>query len=115
MFQADEYPKLVVECRDTGVGISETDQKKLFKMFGRLNNTNQMNTHGVGLGLFICKQIVEQFDGIILVKSELGRGTSFFFSFRIESAEVLANTGWIRSDRLSEVQDECDIQLPKCT
>ena len=81
-------PKLVTEVRDTGVGISSEDQLSLFKMFGKLKDTSQMNTSGVGLGLFICKQIVDQFDGEILVKSELGKGTSFFFIFEIEGAEV---------------------------
>ena len=41
-------------------------------MFGTLQNTKQMNTHGVGLGLFICKKIVEEFEGAIFVQSEFG-------------------------------------------
>lgn len=57
-------------------------------MFGKLSNTKQMNTNGVGLGLFICKQIVEQFEGTIFVSSEFGRGTSFYFSFELEECEI---------------------------
>lgn len=84
-----EKPKLVVEVRDSGVGIKTEDQHKLFKMFASLKSTRQMNTKGVGLGLYICKQIVEQFEGSICVESTPGVGTSFFFSFGIEKAEMV--------------------------
>ena len=47
-----------IAVRDTGVGISEENQKKLFKMFGFLEDTQNMNKNGVGLGLAISKQIV---------------------------------------------------------
>ena len=65
--EPEEFMKLVFEVRDSGVGISRDDQAKLFKLFGTLQNTRQMNNHGVGLGLHICKQLVEQFDGSICV------------------------------------------------
>lgn len=67
IYQAGEKDKVVISVLDTGVGIKRNDQKSLFKMFGTLNNTRQMNTHGIGLGLFICKKIVEEFKGAIFV------------------------------------------------
>ena len=60
----------------------------LFKMFGTLSNTKQMNTHGVGLGLFICKKIVEQFSGAIFVQSQFGKGTRFMFSFDLDQNDL---------------------------
>lgn len=57
--------KLLISVKDNGVGIKETDKRNLFKMFGSLNNTKAMNTHGIGLGLFICKEIVMNFKGAI--------------------------------------------------
>lgn len=60
-------------------------------MFGTLKNTRSINKNGVGLGLFICKQIVEQFDGEIMVTSEQGLGTSFYFSFLLDSMQVSRN------------------------
>ena len=47
-----------------------------------------MNTNGIGLGLHICKQIVDKFNGKILVKSKVGEGSSFFFSMEVEGADV---------------------------
>ena len=48
---------LQIEVRDTGIGISKEDQKKLFKLFGFIEEaeTQQMNKNGVGLGLYIAK------------------------------------------------------------
>ena len=51
-----------------------------------------MNTNGVGLGLYICKQIAKQFGGSICVHSELNNGSSFFFSFITEGTR-LEDTG----------------------
>ena len=44
---------------DTGVGIKNADKEKLFKMFGYIEDSNQMNVHGIGLGLNISKNIVD--------------------------------------------------------
>ena len=57
-------------------------------MFGTLKNTRQMNTHGIGLGLFICKKIVNEFNGQISVKSEFGNGSTFTFYFEIGQVGV---------------------------
>ena len=70
---------LEIQVEDTGIGINEEDQKKLFKLFGFLDSTKELNTTGVGLGLHISKQIVNQFGGDIICKSECGRGTNFIF------------------------------------
>jgi signal transduction histidine kinase len=51
-------------------------------MFGKLQRTSSENTHGVGLGLSICKQIVENFDGKIWVESEFGYGSKFTFTMK---------------------------------
>jgi signal transduction histidine kinase len=53
----DEY--LNVSVRDSGIGISEENQSKLFKLFGFLKDSQQMNKNGVGLGLVISKQICQ--------------------------------------------------------
>jgi signal transduction histidine kinase len=69
-----------VECsvEDTGQGIAPEDQKKLFKRFSRLNH--EPGVKGIGLGLAICKGIVELHRGRIWVESVVGKGTKFFFT-----------------------------------
>ena len=48
-----------IEVKDTGIGIDEEDQKKLFKLFGFIKHKGRLNTRGIGLGLMIAKKIVE--------------------------------------------------------
>jgi signal transduction histidine kinase len=67
---------LVVEVQDHGKGISEIDQLLLFKPYQRLKG-DRKNSDGLGLGLSICKQIVEAHDGNIEVVSKLGEGSVF--------------------------------------
>jgi signal transduction histidine kinase len=48
-----------VEVKDSGIGIKEEDQQKLFKLFGYLNSSQELNTRGIGLGLYISKMIAQ--------------------------------------------------------
>ena len=73
--------------RDTGAGISKDNQKKLFKFFGFLEATKDMNRSGVGLGLAFAKQIVNQYNGSIDVESEVGIGSTFTFTFELEEEQ----------------------------
>lgn len=72
--------------RDTGIGIPKNRQKEVFRYFHQLENTlNRANT-GTGLGLAICKSLVELMNGTIWVKSEPGKGSSFFFTIPYRKA-----------------------------
>ena len=65
-----------VSVMDTGIGISEEKLESVFERFVKLDDFYQ----GVGLGLPICKMIVEQLGGEIGVRSELGKGSTFWFT-----------------------------------
>jgi len=65
-----------VEVRDTGVGIPPEDQQKIFDRFYRVDQSRSQ-TKGYGLGLAICKSIVELHHGRIIVRSALGKGSTF--------------------------------------
>lgn len=72
--EQEEFVKISV--KDTGIGISQEDQTKLFKLFGFLKSSEKKNTKGIGLGLYISSRIVESFQGgKIEIESELGHGT----------------------------------------
>lgn len=78
---------LKISVQDTGIGISEENQKNLFKFFGFLKENTETNKNGVGLGLVIAKMIVQQFDGDISCTSEEGKGSTFSFTIKLEPIE----------------------------
>lgn len=77
IYEENEESILSIKVIDTGIGIKAEEKDKLFKMFGYLDSSNQMNKHGIGLGLNISKRIIEQFDGTIECNSVYGAGTTF--------------------------------------
>lgn len=72
-----EYVKLTV--KDYGMGISLEDQKKVFDRFFRVGE-NQKKFPGMGLGLYICAQIIKHHNGTLWVESEKGKGSTFCFT-----------------------------------
>jgi PAS domain S-box-containing protein len=64
--------------RDSGQGIPAEDISHLFQKFYRVDNSATRTIGGTGLGLFICRKIVELYNGHIWVESELGKGSAFF-------------------------------------
>jgi two-component system phosphate regulon sensor histidine kinase PhoR len=69
-----------LSIRDFGVGISAADQKHIFDKFYRVSTGNLAKGQGTGLGLSLVKQLIEQLQGRISVRSELGRGSTFTIS-----------------------------------
>ncbi|MHC4269427.1 MAG: sensor histidine kinase [Planctomycetota bacterium] len=72
--------KAMISIIDTGRGIKKGDQEKIFEKFKQVGDTLTDKPKGTGLGLLICKQIVEFHDGRIWVESKLGKGSSFSFT-----------------------------------
>ncbi len=71
---------LLFKIKDTGVGIPKLDQKHIFEKFFRAKNISKKDTRGSGLGLFVCKSIIEKAGGKIWLESQLGKGTTFYFA-----------------------------------
>ena len=67
--------------KDTGNGIPKEDLPHLFQKFYRVDNSATRTVGGTGLGLFICRKIVELYKGRIWVDSELGKGSTFYINF----------------------------------
>jgi len=68
---------------DTGPGISEADQKIIFDEFQQADDSNTREKGGSGLGLSICKKIVEMHGGRIWVESSVGKGSTFRFTLPV--------------------------------
>ena len=77
--------------RDTGPGIPGEDLAHLFQKFYRVDNSATRTIGGTGLGLFICRKIVELYNGRIWVESEFGKGSSFFINFPRLSSQQAAD------------------------
>ncbi|MBI4782837.1 MAG: PAS domain S-box protein [Oscillatoriophycideae cyanobacterium NC_groundwater_1537_Pr4_S-0.65um_50_18] len=77
---------------DTGVGIAPEDQPKVFEKFRQVGDTLTDKPKGTGLGLPICKQIVDHHGGKIWVESELGKGSTFSFIIPTCAADNKANS-----------------------
>ncbi len=79
--------RLKIEVLDTGLGITEHDIGKLFKAFTQADSTTARRFGGTGLGLTICKKLVECMGGSIGVKSVVNEGSTFWFTVNLKFSE----------------------------
>jgi signal transduction histidine kinase len=81
--------EVIVRVRDAGMGISLREQEQIFNRFQRASDSSVQSMPGAGLGLYICRAIVEAHGGRIWVESTLREGSTFSFSLpREEKAQL---------------------------
>lgn len=83
---AGKQINLKVEIQDNGIGIAENDLKNIFELYYQGTVSGKVNDLGVGLGLNLCKEIVELFGGQINVQSQEGKGTRIMFNLILSLA-----------------------------
>lgn len=74
--------------RDNGIGVAKEDHERIFKIFER---ASEEHSEGAGIGLAVCKRIVEQHGGRIWIESERGLGAAFYFTLPAEPAAPVAD------------------------
>ncbi len=103
--------RLRVEIQDTGIGIDRAGTEKLFQPFSQVDASITRKYGGTGLGLTICKQIVEKLGGSIGVETALGKGSTFWFEMPVQPAtapaipDVMATAGELPKLRVLLVDD----------
>lgn len=109
----DDMVILKVAVSDTGIGIKERDFHKLFNSFQQVDSKRNRNIEGTGLGLVICKQLLELMNGKINVQSVYGKGSTFSFELPqkvIENSPAIpklkdnVSVGILISDNYSKAQ-----------
>lgn len=80
----------VVTVSDTGIGIPQSDQPRIFERFYRVDAARSREVGGTGLGLAIAKHVVEAHGGKIWVESQVGNGSAFHFSVPVQPAPELS-------------------------
>jgi len=78
---------LHVTVSDNGIGISEEEKSRLFDLFEQVDGSNTRVQYGIGIGLALSKRIANMMDGDIWVDTELGKGSKFHFTCKLQSTE----------------------------
>jgi two-component system, chemotaxis family, sensor kinase Cph1 len=78
-----EREPLVVYVRDNGAGIEDDYQEEIFRVFRRIEHNESTQT-GTGVGLTICRRIIERHGGVIWCESSLGEGSTFYFTLEAQ-------------------------------
>ena len=89
--QVKDKIELFFIVKDTGIGIDKADRDKLFQSFSQVDASISRKYGGTGLGLNICKQLVELMGGKIEVESEKNKGSTFSFSIWVGASETEVN------------------------
>ncbi|MEM6344545.1 MAG: ATP-binding protein [Bacteroidota bacterium] len=103
-FRSEEIPQIEINCqkqdhhylfsiKDNGIGMDEAYQEQIFSLFLRLHN-NSSEYEGTGVGLSICRKIVQQHKGRIWINSQKGVGTTVYFLLPASPLEVTSPIKW---------------------
>ena len=104
---------LVVSIIDTGLGIAPADQPKVFERFKQVGDTLTDKPKGTGLGLPICREIVEHHAGKIWVQSAPGQGSTFSFSLPLPAGTARDNSPMELASLIRQLRDQVVVTTPR--
>jgi len=109
--------QLDFSVKDTGQGIKKQDLEHLFNAFTQVDLKKNRGKEGTGLGLAISRQLVELMGGTLLVESEYGKGSEFYFTLweGIESEENIGDFGEVKEQAGDAGKDMFTFTLPEAT
>ncbi|HEY8108709.1 MAG TPA: GAF domain-containing sensor histidine kinase [Patescibacteria group bacterium] len=85
---SEQEDDAVLEVTDQGIGIGEADRDKMFTKFFRAANARDVLSSGTGLGLYVAKRIIDEHQGSVTLRSELGKGSTFGFRLPLKQTRV---------------------------
>lgn len=104
---------ITVSVTDSGIGIAPGDHQKVFEKFKQVGDTLTDKPRGTGLGLPICKEIVEHHGGRIWVESALGRGSTFAFTLPVQAGTETAARPLSLDTLVRQLRERVASQQPK--
>ncbi|MBL87399.1 MAG: hybrid sensor histidine kinase/response regulator [Winogradskyella sp.] len=110
--QKDDMYTLRFEIEDNGIGITKEKQDQMFESFSQGSVQINRKYGGTGLGLSIVKGLIKILKGNIYLKSELGKGTTFFFEIPLEKAETV-ETPAVEETKQSNKMEDLDLSEVK--
>ncbi len=97
-----DYSRYEVRVKDSGIGMSEEFQKRLFQPFEREQSSTQSGIQGTGLGMSLAKNILDMIGGTVRVKSEKGVGTEFIITFDLKRQQYRNVANKIETEYVSK-------------
>lgn len=109
---SDDQINLIVSIEDTGIGIREDQQEKIFTAFTQQSGQSNRYFEGTGLGLAIVSGLLKKLDGEIKIKSKIGKGSTFTITLKdVKIAEISEKTITANESKYNLILDPCTILI----
>ncbi|MBK6606234.1 MAG: response regulator [Leptospiraceae bacterium] len=107
--ESEDFQEILFTISDTGIGMDDDVKRRLFESFYQRDSSITRKYGGVGLGLSICKQLIDLMGGKIWVESQEGKGSKFYFRLKLERKDThnysqYHNIQLLRNDPSSKVE-----------